>query len=83
MVHGRDKFLRPICIMRPMILIRMGLPDIEAVKLSLIFSHYYVDYYMRQDGKIENQLVIFDLEFASPFTLPIKAMKGVEDTMRD
>jgi len=81
-VHGRDKFLRPVMIMRPLVLLREGFLDAEIIKPVACFCHFYIVNYLHRSGQIENNLFLFDLENASPFGLPIKMMAAVEDTMK-
>jgi len=81
-VHGRDKFLRPIMIMRPLVLLREGFTDVALITHVSCFCHFYIVNYLHRSGLIENNLFIFDLENVSPFGLPFKMMGAVEDTMK-
>ena len=81
MVHGRDKHHRPIVIVRPMVATRLGVADPEVICRTVCFAAFYVMNYMYRDGAIENNICVFDLEKASPFQLPIKALRVFSQTM--
>ena len=66
--HGRDKFHRPVCVMRPMELVRSGVkttPE-EVITMSCHISFYMLNF-MCRPGQIENNIIISDLEQASAF----------------
>lgn len=67
-VYGRDKFLRPVVIMKPMVLARSGIPlePSEIIHMAC-YASFYVMNFMYKPGLIENNIMIFDLENASAF----------------
>ena len=69
MVHGRDKHHRPVVICRPMVATRLGIKDPTVICVSVCFVAFYVINHIYRDGKIENNVMIFDLEKAAPWDL--------------
>lgn len=67
-VHGRDKFHRPIVIMKPMVLARSGivLEPSEIITMACYIT-FYLQNYMYKPGQVENNIMINDLEHASAF----------------
>ena len=80
--HGRDKFHRPLMILRPMVLVRNGFTNTTDLVAAACFAHFYIVNYMHRSGQIENNILIFDLENSSPFNLPVRTFLTIEDTMK-
>ena len=80
-VYGRDIHHRCVTICKPLNLNRLGITDYEAIKTACLYACFYVMNYMYKDGIIENNVAIIDLEYAQPWSLPIKALKTFNDTM--
>jgi len=63
--HGRDKFHRPILFLRVQVASRQGFSHLVPEVLNAVnFAVFYMVTHMCVEGKIENNLNIFDLEKA-------------------
>jgi hypothetical protein len=75
-VFGRDKFYRPVIIVKPLIFNNLGFEwNNDDLMLAVSYSIFYTRNHMMQEGKVENFSCIFDLEHAQPWSLPIKSMQ--------
>jgi hypothetical protein len=45
------------------------------------FVMFYMRQHMFKKGKVEAQVMLVDLEFALPWSIPLKALTGVGDVM--
>ena len=66
-----------------MVAIRLGLFDSATILNCVCFCAFYCIKHMCWDGKAENLINIFDLEFAQPWILPIKALRNFTETAGD
>lgn len=74
-VFGRDRYLRPIIVCKPMIFNKLPFKwNNDDLMLAVSYAILYVRHHMMYEGKIENFCCIFDLENAQPWQLPIKSM---------
>ena len=64
-----------------MVAVRLGINDPAVLTTTVCFVAFYVMNHMYKDGAIENNVVICDLEHASPWNLPIRALKSFNETM--
>ena len=64
-VFGRDKFYRPVIIIRPLIFNDMGFEwNNDDLMVAVSYAILYTRHNMMPEGKVENFSCIFDLEHA-------------------
>lgn len=77
-VHGRDKCLRPILIIRCKALI--DVPSEDGMKVVLFWLEFAISNLL-VDGKVEQWRVIIDLAGCSTYNLPVRTLKDVAMTL--
>ena len=67
---GRDKYYRPIHIMKPLCLYKIPLVSDNVKVESVIFANLYAKKYMNALGKAEALVIIYDFENTSLKDIP-------------
>lgn len=74
-MFGRDKHARPIVIVKPMALARDGMPELPSLMRAVTFQMLYVRKHMMHKGKVENVLLVVDLEQANFLSIHVGFFK--------
>lgn len=79
-MYGRDKFHRPIVLVRPMIPVNFTL-DPQHLLTTVSFVNFYIKENFFAAGKVENWILLFDLEHTEAWNLPLSTLKPFSDTI--
>jgi len=81
-VLGRDKYMRPIIVIRPGRLMEKGVKiDKDELLTMITYVFFYVKQNMFYPGKIENFVFIMDTQNRGLMQLPVSYLKGFSDTL--
>lgn len=81
-IHKRDKFHRPIFILRLVELSKLGVADKDLINLGCFLIQFVITRGLIP-GKVENWVTIFDLKGIGLTNVPKKLLKAVTKPMQD
>jgi hypothetical protein len=79
-IFGRDKFYRPILLLRPTIQLDFVITPESMVRATTYLVLYAKDKFFIP-GKVETWVMVADLNFYMPWQLPIKQLRPMSDTL--
>ena len=80
---GRDKYMRPILLLRPGRLCAKGFKvNKEDLLVMITYVFFYVKQCMHHPGKIENFVFLFDTEKRGLMSLPVSLLRGFAETLQ-
>lgn len=75
-IHGRDKCLRPICLSNMGVINDLDVDMMEGVAVNWFMCFYMIDNLMTI-GKVENWILVVDMNGLSLSKLPTKTLKAI------
>jgi hypothetical protein len=79
-IFGRDKFFRPVLLIRPAAPIDFELEPEVMLRISAFLLFYAKEKFF-VPGKIENWVAVIDMQFCMPWQVPRKALKVLPEVL--